>query len=149
MRSLEEELEEIAKGAPVPREDFIFPLPVKQKEKEPDREVEAANPVEASLSSDPSPPIKEEEPVVVPSTVVQVESSPEPEPALPLPSVEILVTEVLEEKPLLGGHDNGANYKEEVSPPQRASLSEIVLHAAEDSVFFCKHFFPKTFRQET
>lgn len=31
----------------------------------------------------------------------------------------------------------------------RASLSEIVFQAAEDSLFFCKHFFPKTFRQES
>ncbi len=33
--------------------------------------------------------------------------------------------------------------------PTQASLGEIVLHAAEDSIFFCRHFFPKTFRQES
>jgi hypothetical protein len=29
-----------------------------------------------------------------------------------------------------------------------ASLNEVLAHAAEDSLFFCKHFFPDTFRQD-
>ena len=33
------------------------------------------------------------------------------------------------------------------SQAEMATVSEIVSHAAEDSIFFCKHFFPKTFRQ--
>ena len=31
---------------------------------------------------------------------------------------------------------------------ERATLSELVQHCALDSVFFCKHFFPKAFRQD-
>jgi len=30
-----------------------------------------------------------------------------------------------------------------------ATVSEVVEHAALDSIFFCRHFFPKTFRQES
>lgn len=36
-----------------------------------------------------------------------------------------------------------------VQPFDVVSVSEVVAHAAEDSIFFCHHFFPKTFRQES
>lgn len=39
---------------------------------------------------------------------------------------------------------------ESVPPPsaeELASISEVVAHCASDSIFFCRHFFPKTFRQ--
>jgi hypothetical protein len=62
-----------------------------------------------------------------PSTPSEPSSPPikEPEPPLPAQPAAIAQTEAL----------------------QKASLSEIVLQAAEDSLFFCEHFFPKTFRQ--
>lgn len=31
----------------------------------------------------------------------------------------------------------------------QASIAELVLHCAQDSIFYCKKFFPKTFRQES
>ncbi len=43
--------------------------------------------------------------------------------------------------------DGSAAPQDEMSQP--ASLSEIVAYAALDSIFFCRHFFPKTFRQES
>lgn len=32
--------------------------------------------------------------------------------------------------------------------PEMASVKEVLAHAAVDSLFFCKHFFPETFRQD-
>lgn len=47
---------------------------------------------------------------------------------------------------LPAGHDAPAP---PLSQEPQASVSEVVSHAAQDSIFFARHFFPKTFRQES
>ena len=125
-RGLESELEEIAGSGAGPDLSLLAaleatsPLP--------------ANPPSQIAAEEPQPPAEEpaiaqeldatlspapwEGPPIFPPELVEL---PSPTPAAPPPY-----------QPPLGGS---------------ATLSELILHCAEDSVFFCRHFFPKVFRQ--
>lgn len=118
-RSLEDELEEIAGRAPVLDLSLLAQL-------EAPSPLPSQSPVEVS---DPSLEVQAEEQILQdesPTAGPEGDLTPggqevtQPSPALP-PSLR--------------------------AEEDKASLAELILHCAEDSIFFARHFFPKTFRQ--
>lgn len=67
-------------------------------------------------------------------------ASTTPAPSLPKPQ--------LDQPPAEAPNPPAPEVIESAAQPEMASLREILEHAAEDSLFFCKHFFPETFRQD-
>lgn len=121
-RSLEDELEEISGKGLVLNPDFILPSGGEAQESAPEPE--------------PSVSAQQGEALEVSAnleTQVETVSSPLAEPEIELPPFQPAAEETIPQ----------------VDDSPKASISEIVLHAAEDSVFFCQHFFPKVFRQSS